>query len=61
MSLQSATSQAFDIDEAFRRLRIAVAPYPKAAMFELRDRGHATPFQQLVASLISAARGTKRA
>lgn len=54
MSLQSAASQTFDIDEAFRRLRIAVASYPKAAMFELRDRGHATPFEQLVASLISA-------
>nr|WP_295828385.1 endonuclease III [uncultured Azospirillum sp.] len=54
MSLQSVASKAFDIDEAFRRLRIAVAPYPKAAMFELRDRGHASPFEQLVASLISA-------
>ncbi|WP_246457958.1 endonuclease III domain-containing protein [Azospirillum oryzae] len=54
MSLQSAASQSFDIDEAFRRLRVAVAAYPKAAMFELRDRGHASPFEQLVASLISA-------
>ncbi len=54
MSLQSVASKAFDIDEAFRRLRIAVAPYPKAAMFELRDRGHSSPFEQLVASLISA-------
>ncbi|WP_247872976.1 endonuclease III [Azospirillum sp. TSH64] len=54
MSIQPATSQDFDIDEVFRRLRVAVAPYPKAAMFELRDRGYATPFQQLVASLISA-------
>ncbi|WP_247892609.1 endonuclease III [Azospirillum sp. Sh1] len=54
MSLQSAASQSFDIDEAFRRLRVAVASYPKAAMFELRDRGHASPFEQLVASLISA-------
>ncbi|CAO3404862.1 endonuclease III domain-containing protein [Azospirillum palustre] len=54
MSVQPATSPDFDIDEVFRRLRVAVAPYPKAAMFELRDRGYATPFQQLVASLISA-------
>lgn len=54
MSVQPATSHDFDIDEVFRRLRGAVAPYPKAAMFELRDRGYATPFQQLVASLISA-------
>jgi endonuclease-3 len=46
--------QPFDVDEAFRRLRHAVAGLPKAAMFELRDRGHGTLFEQLVASLVSA-------
>jgi endonuclease-3 len=46
--------QPFDIDEAFRRLRLATADLPKAAMFELRDRGYASPFEQLVAALISA-------
>jgi endonuclease-3 len=44
----------FDIDLVFRRLRRAVAKVPRAAMFELRDRGHGTPFEQLVGSLISA-------
>ena len=44
----------FDYDEAFRRLRAMLADQPKAAMFDLRDRGHGTPFEQLVASLISA-------
>ncbi|SDC14998.1 endonuclease III domain-containing protein [Belnapia rosea] len=44
----------FDIDLVFRLLREAVAKLPKAAMFELRDRGHGTPFEQLVAALISA-------
>ncbi|SHJ46623.1 endonuclease-3 [Roseomonas rosea] len=44
----------FDYDEAFRRLRVMLADRPKAAMFELRDRGHGTPFEQLVASLVSA-------
>jgi endonuclease III len=44
----------FDIDEAFRRLRRAVAGLPKAAMFDLRDRGFSSPFEQLVGSLISA-------
>ncbi|MBP0443893.1 endonuclease III [Roseomonas sp. SSH11] len=44
----------FDPDEAFRRLRIMVADLPKAAMFELRDRGYGSPYEQLVASLISA-------
>ena len=46
--------QPFDIDEAFARLRVACAGLPKAAMFELRDRGHDTPFEQLVSSLMSA-------
>ena len=46
--------EPFDIDEVFRRLREATAHLPKAAMFELRDRGYGSPFEQLVASLISA-------
>ncbi len=44
----------FDIDEVFRLLRRATAPLPKAAMFELRDRGHGSPFEQLVSALVSA-------
>ena len=47
-------SEPFDIDEAFRRLRVAVAGLPKAAMFDLRDRGFGSPFEQLVGALISA-------
>jgi endonuclease-3 len=43
----------FDIDVAMRRIREAVEPFPKAAMFELAERGHATPFEQLVACIIS--------
>src|SRR5215216_1102878 len=42
------------IGEVFRRLRRAVADFPKAAMFDLRDRGFGSPFEQLVGSLISA-------
>ncbi|WP_448207050.1 endonuclease III domain-containing protein [Azospirillum sp. sgz302134] len=49
-----ADKEPFDIDEAFRRLRLAVADLPKAAMFALRDRGYDSPFEQLVGSLISA-------
>ena len=48
------TEEPFDIDEAFRRLRAMVAPFPKAAMFDLRDLGYSSPFEQLVGSLISA-------
>lgn len=42
-----------DIDLVVRRIREAVADLPKAAMFELADDGHDTPFEQLVACLIS--------
>jgi endonuclease III len=49
-----AAKEPFDIDEVFRRLRKAVAGLPKAAMFDLRDRGYSSPFEQLVGSLISA-------
>src|SRR3954466_10886242 len=48
------SKEPFDIDEAFRRLRIATAGLTKAAMFDLRDRGFDSPFEQLVGSLISA-------
>ena len=46
--------QPFDIDEVFVKLRAACAVLPKAAMFDLRDRGYGSPFEQLVSSLISA-------
>jgi endonuclease-3 len=44
---------AFDIDQAIEWIRIAVAPLPKAAMFELADEGFDSPFEQLVACIIS--------
>ena len=43
----------FDVDEAFRRLREAVAPFPKAEMFALRDAGYTGVFEQLVACVLS--------
>jgi endonuclease-3 len=46
--------EPFDWDEAFLRLRAHLQGKPKAAMFELRDRGYGTLFEQLVSSLISA-------
>jgi endonuclease-3 len=45
--------QPFDIDQAIERIRTAVAPLPKAAMFELADEGFDSPFEQLVACIIS--------
>jgi endonuclease-3 len=49
-----AEKEPFDIDEVFRRLRRAVKGLTNAAMFDLRDRGFGSPFEQLVGSLISA-------
>jgi endonuclease-3 len=46
-------STPFDIDEAMSRIRDAIAPFPKAAMFELRDDGFGTVFQQVIACLLS--------
>ncbi|MBP6016247.1 MAG: endonuclease III [Candidatus Promineofilum sp.] len=45
--------QPFDIDLALMRIREAVSPFPKAAMFELADLGYGTPFEQLIACIIS--------
>ncbi len=47
------TNAAFDIDSVLDAIRDAVRPFPKAAMFELAERGFASPFQQLVACMIS--------
>jgi endonuclease-3 len=35
------------------RIRAAVQPFPKAALFELYEEGFQTPFEQLVACMIS--------
>jgi endonuclease III len=45
--------RSHDIDEMFGRIERAVAPFPKAAMFDLYDRGFTAPFEQLVACIIS--------
>lgn len=48
-----AAKEPFDLDIALARVAEAVRPFPKAAMFELAERGYRTPFQQLVACVIS--------
>ena len=45
--------KAFDIDLALERISEAVRPWPKAAMFELAEDGFDSPFEQLVACMIS--------
>ena len=43
----------FDIGLAVRRIRKAVKPFAKAALFELAENGFTTTFEQLVACIIS--------
>jgi endonuclease-3 len=51
--VEAGDKRPFDIDAVMDRIREAVKPYPKAAMFELRDDGFTTPFEQLVACILS--------
>lgn len=44
---------SFDIDHVIEQVRAAIAPFPKAAMFELADAGFDSLFEQLVACIIS--------
>ncbi|MEW5928347.1 MAG: endonuclease III [Gemmatimonadota bacterium] len=39
--------------EALRRIEEAVRPFPRAAMFELAERGYGAAFEQLVACILS--------
>jgi endonuclease-3 len=43
----------FDIEEAISRVREAVKPFPKAALFELAAEGHTSVFEVLIACIIS--------
>jgi endonuclease-3 len=52
-SRSSAPKQPFDIDQALQRIREAIRPFPKAAMFELAEAGFNSPFEQLIACIIS--------
>lgn len=47
------TAKEFDIDRAIALLRAAVAPFPKAAMFQLAEEGFDTLYEQLIACIIS--------
>ena len=49
----SVGKRPFDIEEAMPRLREAVAPYPRAALFELAAEGHTSVFEILIACILS--------
>jgi endonuclease III len=50
---RAPVKRRFDIDVAINRIRGAVSPYPKAALFELAEEGYNSPFEVLLACIIS--------
>lgn len=45
--------EEYPLETMLRRIENTIAPYPKAAMFELRERGYNSLFEQLVSCVIS--------
>ena len=43
----------FDIPDMLKRIEKAIKPYPKAAMFELYEKGYTSLFEQLISCIIS--------
>lgn len=43
----------FDLDTVLAHVETAIQPYPKAAMFELFERGYNSLFEQLISCIIS--------
>lgn len=53
MTATADGKRPFDVDAAMRRLRQAVRPFPPAMLFELAESGFDSPFEVLVACMIS--------
>jgi endonuclease III len=43
----------FNLSVVLKKIEKATAQFPKAAMFELYDRGYSTLFEQLISCIIS--------
>ncbi len=43
----------FDVPEMLSRIEKSIEPFPKAAMFELYERGYTSVFEQLISCIIS--------
>lgn len=43
----------FDLNVVLAHIEAAIAKYPKAAMFELAERGYGTVFEQLISCIVS--------
>ncbi|CAN5638362.1 hypothetical protein BH23GEM3_BH23GEM3_01010 [soil metagenome] len=52
-SAESLSTGRFDIHRVLRQVAEAVEPLPKAALFELREEGFSSPFEQLVTCILS--------
>jgi endonuclease-3 len=53
MKTMGLDKKPFNLDVVLKRIEKAVKPYPKAAMFELYEKGYTTLFEQLVSCIIS--------
>jgi endonuclease-3 len=53
MGNERLVKQPFEIDVAIARVGDVVRSLPRAAMFELAERGYTSPFEQLIACIIS--------
>ncbi|WP_017730996.1 endonuclease III domain-containing protein [Nafulsella turpanensis] len=51
--MSTSDKAPFDIDKALEQIEKAVAPYPKAALFDLYEQGFTSLFEQLIACIIS--------
>ncbi|MDQ3812482.1 MAG: endonuclease III [Armatimonadota bacterium] len=49
----AVTKRPFDVGVALSRIDDAIGPFPKAGLFELAEDGFDSPFEQLVACIIS--------
>ena len=47
------TEKSFNIDEAFAKIKNQISPFPKAALFELAEKGFNSTFEILLACIIS--------
>jgi endonuclease-3 len=53
MEANPMEKKPLDIGQAIERIRTAVRPWPKAALFQLAEEGFTSAFEQLVACIIS--------
>jgi endonuclease-3 len=51
--MAAGVKKPFDLPRMLRRIEKAIAPFPKAAMFELYERGYTSLFEQLLSCIIS--------